>query len=217
MDPNWPQPMQHSLKILTLAALLLSSVAISREVPKLPEPNGNQFAVELFKIETPYPFDQNKFNQGAKAFEEMFISEESVVSAHPVMYAKVGEMVENDQTEEALFPKDYNVVNGKPVPVNKLQHLGTRTRVTLNSATQTSATFHIDFHHQVLKGYDTYKLGNNIEVKMPIFETRKVNTEVTQPLNSWIVVGGIESKKKEKIKTAYYIIRISKPGNGRRY
>ena len=209
--------MQHCLKIMMLFALLLSINAIAREVPELPKPKGSHFTVELFKIETPYPFDQNNFNQGSKAIEEMFTSEDSVVSAHPVMYAMIGEMVENDQTEKTLFPVDYNVVNGKPVPVNKLQHLGTRTRVTLNSATQTSATFHIDFHHQVLKRYETYKLGNRIEVEMPIFETRKVNTEVTQPLNSWIVVGGIESRDEGKLKTAYYIIRISKSGNNRRY
>ncbi len=205
------------MKKLILPILLLCMSSFGVEVPQLPAPNGGQYAIELFKIETPHPFDQLSFKQDDEVIEHMFTASENTVSSLPVMYANIGETVENDQTEKVLLPEDYNVVGGKPVPINKLQHLGTRTRVTLKKASQTTATLHLNFHHQVLQGYETYKLGREVEVEIPYFETRKVDTVIVQKLGSWIVVGGIESKEEGSIKTSYYIIRISKPGISHRF
>lgn len=204
-------------QLIPALTALLTFPAFSAEVPELPTPKGNQFAVELFKIETPHPFNMNSFSQNPASIERMFKSAENTVSSQPVMYAKLGAMVENDQTQKVMFPEDFNVVGGKIVPIQKLHHLGARTRVTVREVTSQTATVHIDFHHQVLKRHDKHTLGNGAEVELPIFEIRKVNTEITQKLNSWVVVGGIESKEEDQIRTAYYIIRVSRPGRSRSY
>lgn len=189
--------------------LVLSGWCTSAQMPDLPTPRGNQFAVELFSIKTPESFNQASLQKYSKSVDQLFMSEKNEVHAYPALYTRKGMTVENDQTEDMMLPESYNVVNGKPVPVNTLQHIGVRTRITINESARNSVSFQIDFHHQTIKGNDTYKLGNGMEVEIPYFEIRKVNTEVTQRLGSWVVLGGIEDVSGSF--TTYYIIRITRP------
>lgn len=189
----------------------LSVVNIHAQIPDIPSPNGYNFAVELYEIESPKPFDQNSVDLYSKSVDKLFTNEENTVNAYPVLYAKPGVMVENDQTEAIMFPESFNVVNGKPIPIETLQHIGSRTRVTILETPPREVTFLIDFHYQRVKGYDKYNIGKDLAVEMPYFEMRKVNTQLTQTLGSWVVLGGIESKAEGKLKTTYYVIRISHP------
>lgn len=193
------------------AALLLGASAPGAEVPELPAPRGNQFAVELYKIVSPRRFDQKNFRREPESIAQMLHAGENTVTPHPVLYAELGGTAENDQTRMTLLPEDFNVVDGKTVPINKLYPIGARTRIEFLSATERTAKIHIDFHHQELKGYEKYKLGRNIEAELPVFEVRKVNTEVDLRLGSWVVLGGIESQEDGKFRTSYYVIRISRP------
>lgn len=204
--------MKNISQIIAYALVLLLPTAVqAAEIPNLPPPRENQFAVELFKIVTPRPFDQAAFRQEPEFIEEMFHAGENAVTPEPVIYTQLGGVAENNQTREVSLPEDYNVVGGKAVPINKIHRIGVRTRVHIISATRTTAAIHIDFHHQVLKGYKKHKLGNGIEVKLPEFDLRQVNADLDYQFNSWVVVGGIEAEEDGQILTSYYIIRISRP------
>lgn len=204
--------MKQIIQFTAFAAALLLCIAVpAAEVPELPAPRGGQFAVELYKIVTPRPFDQKSFRKEPESIAQLFQAAENSVTSQPVLYTELGGTAENDQTREMLLPEDYNVVGGKAVPVNKLYHIGVRTRVKILNATRTTAAVHIDFHHQVLKGYEKCKLGQDLEAELPIFDIRKVNTEITHKLDSWVVLGGIESEEDGAVRTSYYIIRISRP------
>lgn len=199
--------------ILIAASLTLSGV-VTAKVPDEPRPKGNKFAVEMFRIDSPQGFDKDKFKQDNESIEQLFNSKENRVKAYPVVYAEQGKTAVSDQTTSMMLPEDYNVVNGKLIPVERLQRIGVRSEVTVTALRNNSATFNLKFHHQEIKGYDEYKLKGDHNARIPHFETRKVDTELTQVLGSWVVVGGIESVVDEQVKTAYYIVRVTRPSSG---
>ena len=201
--------------ILLPAALLLSAAALAA-VPKPPQPKDGDFAVEMFRIDSPNAFDKDTFKQDNQSIEQLFSDQRNQVKAYPVVYADQGVAAVNDQTTEMMLPEDFNVVNGKLIPIERLQRIGVRSEVTVIGLKNNSATFQLKFHHQEIKGYDEYKLKGGHDARVPFFETRKVDTELTQVLGSWVVVGGIESVVDQQIKTAYYIVRVTKPTTGNR-
>lgn len=196
--------------LLNTLALALTGTALA-VVPDMPKPKGNQFAVQLFRVDSPRPFDKEKFKQDSESILELFNAKENYTKAYPTIYAELGKPAVNDQTKSMMLPTDYNVVNGEPVAVEALQHIGVRAEITIHDYRNDTATFNLKFHHQEIKGYDEYLLKGGKSVRIPIFETRKVDTDLSQVLGSWVVVGGIESSTGEKTSTAYYIIRVTRP------
>ena len=197
----------------TLALLALAAAALGA-VPEMPRPKGNKFAVQLFRVDSPKAFNQESFKQDNASIERLFSAEENKVTAYPVVYADVGKSAVSDQTKSVMLPDDFHVVDGQLVPVESLQHIGVRAEVGLREFKNTAATFTRKFHYQEITGYDEYKLKGGHSARVPLYETRKVDTELTQVLGSWVVVGGIETEVEGEAKTAYFIVRVTRPSAG---
>jgi len=144
--------------------------------------------------------------------EELIKSPNIEIAEFPVVYAGLGESVTNDQTKSVSLPEDYDIVDGKAVVKEKICKLGYSTSVTINKMENGAISYHLNASHQELVGFDEYKTENGISVKMPFFEKRAVDTDLTQQPNSWIGMGGLVDEKPDGKKTNQLIcVRIIPP------
>lgn len=191
--------------------MLFSSSHVRADIPEAPVPQANKFAVELFKIESPAPFEQDKFVKSNISIPELFKQDENRIEAYPVLYCALGSPAICDQTKTVQMPENFNVKDGKAIPVEIPVVLGMLSEVTVVSLKNNIATYQLDFSYNELKGYDEYVLKGDINVQLPLFETRKINTELSQSLGSWLVLGGFSDDGENGILSTYYVIRITRP------
>jgi hypothetical protein len=194
-----------------LLALLSAFHNSEAGMPDIPRPNQNKYAIELFSIETPDPFDEARFLKNKISIERLFEQSENRIHAYPVMYALIGMAAVCDKTIPEELTADYNLINGKAVPINETYHLGMKSEVTILNMKNNVATYLLDFSYKELRGYDEYVLKDDIKAQVPYFEARRINTELSQALGSWLILGGFSSSKEDGIESTYYIIRITKP------
>lgn len=200
-------------KTIQILGMLVLSINVHTQgaVPEPPSPQANKFAIELFKIESAAPFEQEKFVKNKISIPELFKQGKNQIEAYPVLYCAMDTVAICDQTETVQMPENFNVKDGKAVPIETPVVLGMLTQVTVTSLKNNIATYQLDFSFNELKGYDEYVLKGDIKVKLPFFETRKINTELSQSLGSWLVLGGFSDDGEDGIHSTYYVIRITRP------
>ena len=134
------------------------------------------------------------------------------VHKFPVVYADLGESVTNDQTKSVSLPEDYEVVDGKAVAKEKICKLGDFTSVRVDKIENGAISYHLTVSHRELVGFDEYKIEHGLEVKMPFFEARSIDTSLTQQPNSWSVIGGFVHQKSDGEKMHQMIcVRVIPP------
>ena len=144
--------------------------------------------------------------------EELIKRPNIEIAEFPIVYAGLGESVTNDQTKSVSLPEDYDIVDGKAVAKEKICKLGYSTSVTIDKIENGAISYHLNASHQELVGFDEYKTENGISVKMPFFERRSVDTNLTQKPNSWLVMGGLVDEKLDGKKMNQIIfVRIIPP------
>ncbi len=180
-------------------------------MPDLPKPDGNKFAVQLFKIVSPGAFDPNSFERNNESIERLFTAANNEITPYPTVYAKLGVLATHDRTLSVKTPIDYNLVNGEVVAVEESRDLGVKIDVTITAYRNETATFSLHFTHQEIKGHEVVELREGLTARKPFFEKRQVNTELTQALGSWVVLGGITSGEGADKRTTHYLIRITRP------
>lgn len=204
----------NSIAVKSIAALvLLSTLSTKAEVPEIPLPNGNKFAIELFKIESPAPFEPETFIKSNISIPELFEQESNKIHGYPTLYSTMGDSAICDQTKSVRMAENYNVKDGKTVPVEKTFVLGMLAEVTITKLQNNVATYKLDFSYNELQGYNDFNLKKDLVVQIPYFETRKINTELSQSLGSWLVLGGFSDNGEDGIHSTYYVIRITRPVN----
>jgi len=146
-------------------------------------------------------------------FEELIKRPNVEIAEFPIVYAGLGESVTNDQTKSVSLPEDYDIVDGKAVVVKeKIIKLGYSVAVTIDKIENGAISYHLNASHLELRGFDEYKTENGISVKMPFFERRSVDTNLTQKPNSWLVMGGLIDEKPDGKKVNMMIfVRIIPP------
>ena len=122
--------------------------------------------------------------------EELLKRPNIEIAEFPVVYAGIGESVTNDQTESVSFPESYDIVDGKAVAKEKICKLGYSTSISVNKIENEAISYHLNAIYQEFVGFDEYKIENDLTVKMPYFEKRAMNTEITQPPYMWTTLGG---------------------------
>ena len=193
---------------LTSFTIAVSAVAA---VPDMPEPKGNKFAVQLFKIVSPGAFDPRSFKRNNESIERLFTDATNAITSYPTVYAELGVRATHDRTLSVKMPIDYNLVNGEVVPVEESRALGVKVAVTVTAYKNETTTFTLHFSHQEIKGHEDVKLREGVTARKPLFEKREVNTELSQTLGSWVVLGGITSGESADEHTTHYLIRITRP------
>ncbi|MDF7798847.1 hypothetical protein P4C99_05205 [Pontiellaceae bacterium B1224] len=202
------------IKMKYASALLVMFIAYQRAwaaMPETPPPNEGQFAIELFRIETPHVFNETTFIKNGVSIEDLFANSENLTQSFPVVYSALGVTAVCDQTKKEKLVSDCSLINGKVVPVHKVYSLGIKAEITILNLKQNLATYTLNFSYNDLKGYDEYVLKDDIKAKKPVFETRQISTQLNQSLGAWLVLGGFSSSHKERIQSTYYLIRITKP------
>ncbi|MDZ8118120.1 hypothetical protein [Pontiella agarivorans] len=204
------------LEILILHTLTAGNAAHA-QIPDAPQPQHNKFAIELFRIESPNPFEEARFLKQNISIPELFENAQNRINTYPVLYSALGIPAICDQTKCVHMAENYNIKDGKAVPVKSKVELGMRTKVTIRKLENNMATYELEFSNKELKGYEEVILKNDIHVKLPRFETRQINTELNQSLGSWLVLGGLSGSGDNGIHSTYYIIRITRPMGMSRY
>jgi len=131
---------------------------------------------------------------------------------YPILYAGLGVPATNDQTKAILLAEDFKVVDGKAVPEEKTHKLGMFVAASITKVENGVASFHLNVSNKVIFGFDEYTVADGVEVKMPFFEGQAIDTNLTCPLGSWVVVGGqVDSQNGEPATSEVFCIRILPP------
>jgi len=199
------------MKTLFIASFLaISASSAYSVVPTEPKPCDDKLAVQVIKVEIPKKIDP------ASGFvptpDELLYDGSNTLTQYPILYAAAGSAVTNDQTTSVSFPEDYEVVDGKTIPKEKVCKLGLSIVVEISKIENDVANLHLHFSKKNHTGYDESTAQDGTQIKMPIFETREMDTNVSLALGHWIVLGGLSDGSSEgREVTTYYLIRVKNP------
>jgi hypothetical protein len=203
--------------------------------PSSPNPHPEKYTFQVIEIEIPedLPEYHNKddqmmgheFSKGSniptsliipnRDLETILQHPEAKITEYPVVAAGLGESVMNDQTKSVSMPEDYDIVDGKAVAKEKICKLGFSVSVTVDKIENGAVSYHLNASHQELVGFDEYKTEGGL-VKMPFFNKRAVDTDLTQISNSWICFGGLVDERSDGTKINQMIaVRIIPPNTGK--
>ncbi|VGO20587.1 hypothetical protein [Pontiella sulfatireligans] len=130
----------------------------------------------------------------------------------PVVYAGIGESVTNDQTKTEAMAVDANVVEGNVVCRKEPYKFGKSVSITVNQVKDNVVNYKVDMMNRKFKAFDEYKTKDGLVIKMPFFESRGLNTEISQPPYVWTAMGGLIDQRNDGQKThEIIIIRIIPP------
>jgi hypothetical protein len=195
-----------------IAGLLIaiSPSSVYSAIPAEPKPQEGKLAVQVVKVEHPKKFDLplgHGLNPAA-----MFQDGSNTLTQYPTLYAEVGTAVTNDQTRSVVMAEDFNIVDGKAILKEKTYKLGLSIAATIAQIENDVADLKLNFSIQKLKGFDEFTIEEGTKVKLPMFESVNMNTDVSLQLGSWVVLGGLagESDTTEE-KTTLYFVRVKDP------
>lgn len=191
------------MRNLFMSLFAVSFVSACMASPLTPKLHETKYTIQILEVTTPTPT-----HHSPNWLAESLNNTNSVIYTYPTLYAEIGETVGDDQTEEVSMPESYDLIDGKVVPKEKLVRLGKAVEVSIPGIEGENITYSLSVYNKSFKGYDIYPLEDGIEVKMPYFETRSINTEITHPLNRWISMGGRLDKKGNSF---FFYVRIVPP------
>jgi hypothetical protein len=120
----------------------------------------------------------------------------------PPVQLSVGERIINDQTETTELPTDYEIVDDKTVITRKGSfRSGLAIDIELIGTDASSVTYQLKLFSGSILGFDVHTLPNGDEISMPYWESRNTDSEITQPLSSWNMIGGMVTEKMEEGET----------------
>lgn len=199
------------MKKITTALLATFFISSSySEVPKQPEPQEGQVAVQFVKVECPQTAKYTVSTNNMLNPEHLFKDQSCKIEEYPILYTHVGNTVTNDLRESLTFAEDYKIVDGNPTPIEKSVKLGWLLTVTVEQVDNDSEVVDLDvkFHERYLAGYDDYPISENQSVKMPKFSVRDLDSEISIVLGNWCTFGGLSTKSDHENDTiTYYFIR----------
>ena len=228
------------MKRIMLSLFVASLISGCSTTPSSPKPHKTKYAFQCLEVKAPESLVQelttnkvaenygelkkdNLFGQKNVTIpasitlthaqiEELIKRPNIEITEFPIVYAGLGESVTNDQTKSVSLPEDYDIVDGKVVVKEKICKLGCFTSVAIDKIENGAVSYHLNIIHKELVGFDEYKTENGISVKMPFFEGRAVDTDLTQQPNSWIVMRGLVDEKPDGKKMNQIIcVRIIPP------
>jgi hypothetical protein len=138
----------------------------------------------------------------------------AIITEYPIVVAMVGESVTNDQTKAASFPEDYDIVDGKVVAIEKIIKLGYIVGVTVDKVENGAVSYHLYASHKELARFETFTTENDLEVKMPYFNVRAVDTHIIQQPKSLFTISGLvgEGSNGEKL-SLMFCVKIIPPAS----
>jgi hypothetical protein len=218
--------------VLIITTLAISSAVYSK-TPELPTPQKGKYAVQLIKVLTPSSNDpmaelgnikkeKALFTTGSGENETRVYSANSItlpdpdkilsdanteIFEYPILYIEAGSSVTNDQTKTVSLPQDYKVEDGKVIPLDwKLIKLGLSIATTVSEQKNGVVDLNLDFYTNEIKEFEELDIGSDFKVKVPLFNTRKFDTDVSVPLGSWTIMSGL--KNEDTSKTLFYFVRV---------
>jgi hypothetical protein len=117
----------------------------------------------------------------------------------PLVQLSVGERIINDQTETTELLTDYEIVEGKTVITRKDPfRSGLAIDIELLEVDASTATYRLKLFSGSTPGFDVYTLSNGDEISMPYWEATDSDSEITQPLSSWNMIGALVTEKTDE-------------------
>ncbi len=172
-----------------------------KTTPLSPEPHQTKYTFQCLIASIPDDVFQeiavgNDDNTPILNFSELQIQAfiqhpKSTIIRLPIVYAKIGESVTNDQTKTIDMAVDADIVDGKVVYKKEPQHLGEKVSVTVIENEEGIIRYKVDLMSRKLVGYNDYETDGGLNVSMPFFEKRGVNTRISQAADSWVTLGGL--------------------------
>jgi hypothetical protein len=156
-------------------------------IPSTPKPQSEKYTFQVIRVEIPVG-DLPACHHDA---EKIIKHPNAEISEYPIVIAGLGESVTNDQTKSVSMAEDYTVIDGKAVAKERIVQLGDSVSVTVDKIEDGAISYHLDANHKELIGFDEYKIENGLNLKIPFFEKRAVDTDLTQQPNSWLSLGGL--------------------------
>ena len=192
--------------ITSLLAIILISGCST--IPSTPKPQPEKYTFQVIGIEVPEGTLQSLKMDVGKIIQHP----DANISEYPTVMAGLGESITNDQTKSVLMPEDYDIVDGKAVAKEKIIKLGYFASVTVDKIERGAISYHLNASYKELAGFDEYKTENGLSVKMPFFNKRAVDTDLTQKPNSWTMMGGLIDQRSDGKKMNRIIcVRIIPP------
>jgi len=190
--------------ISLFAAALLSGCSTT---PSNPRPHPEKYTFQVISIEIP-DFDSST------PLSEAINHPDATIHEYPIVLAGVGESQINDQTESVSFPEDYSIVDGKAIAKEKTVKLGYSVSIQFTELKNELIQYHLQTYYREVAGHDKHEIGDGITVSMPYFKSRRLDTDLSQAVNSWVVYGGLVDEKSDGTKLTHMIgVRIIPPKN----
>ncbi|MCF7818301.1 MAG: hypothetical protein K9M54_10510 [Kiritimatiellales bacterium] len=199
-------------KVIVGLVCIIAVCSVYSGIPSEPKPREEKLAVQVVKVEHPKKIDLTS-GYGLDP-EAMFEDGSNTLTQYPTLYAAVGTTVTNDQTTSVAFPEDFDIIDGKAIPKEKIQKLGLSIVAELSRVENDVVDMKLSFSKKELKGYDEIAVKGGIQVKIPYFNVRNINTDVSIVLGDWIVLGGAEEFDSKKEMTTCYLLRVKNPERG---
>ena len=194
--------------ILSLFAIVL--ITGCSTVPSEPKPHESKFAVQVIEITLSEPAPQIFPLEEVLALID---ENKDDILEYPIVYAAVGETAKVDETETVSIPEQFEIVEGKAVGIEQTHKLGLSVEATflermiLQSQDESIGDVLVEYtgndsvllklhtFRKELVGYDTQKLTDEIEVKIPHFSKLEANTRLINKTGLWAVIGGNTDSK----------------------
>ena len=188
------------MKNIIISLFVVSLISGCKTTPSTPKPNKDKYTFQCLYITIPGDSLEDSFSlKGNQAtlsktqsqLDDILSHPDAEVIELPIVIAGIGESVTNDQTKAVLLPEDYDIVDGKAVAKNTIIHIGKSFSVTPIKVENGIVISKILPSWTKLKGYDEYKIEDDISVKMPMFERKVVDSVLSLELNAWTLLGGL--------------------------
>lgn len=120
---------------------------------------------------------------------------DSLVDEFPIVRVRLGETVISDQTKTELMAVDADVINGKVVYEKEPTKFGKEVSVTVKEVNGDVVTYNIHLMKRDFIGFNTHETKDGLQFEFPFFEGVEADTELTQKINSWLVLGGLVNQQ----------------------
>lgn len=190
-----------------LTMILVSSS--SSEFPTKPKPQEGEIAVQFVKIECPQLSRYTCSTNNAIKLDQLFEDPACKPQEYPVIYTEAGKTVTNDFRQSMNLVEDYNIVNSKPVPVEKPHQLGLLQVVSIGQIDHGIVDLDFKFSEHYLNGYHDISISEGQSVQIPKLSIRDFNTDITIALGRWCILGGLVARSDHDNETiTYFLVRV---------
>lgn len=135
------------------------------------------------------------------AMEKLFSFPQARTTEFPVVYVNAGERKKIDMQSPVKYPTAYDK-DGQPTDY-ATSGVGRLIEIDLKSVTNGMAKFSYHIEDVDDPVWTSFKLGpSSRKIKQPIFHTRSISSssDITLPLNSWVIMGGLITESKDGTK-----------------